>query len=299
MASPPPLPPDGGRGDRRRRDKPNPLHILEGVIRDYPDTAPDLDLVRSALLKVQRRAQERTRLLAAQGRHFKRGRDSARARLDALLHAAAGGVVVLPKSSAAPTADELRHAFHELKSREFPALAHAVKARTRRSSVGDLERLLGREVLIVAACLAAERAVVRGPDWAAGGDGAEARLPLRQAVARTAGRRLRRKAGLKTLGPIEGQLNLLVERSLRFAIDLLAAGGRLLAPAPGARFDPLRHEAMPGRPSEGDLVVRALLFPGFAVGAEPAAEKAVVYTDPKAPPPEQKRQGGGGAPPPP
>jgi hypothetical protein len=273
-SGPPPLPEEG----RPKKQKPNPLKIIENVIRDYPDTAQDLDLVRAAFLKVQRKAQERTRVLAAQAHHYKKGRDAAEARLDALLRAVADGAVFLPAPARAPSPEPLRLAFTELKVKDYPALARALHARARRFTVTDWQRFLGREVLLETTCLAAEKFVVHGAAWVTA-DEAEARLQLRQAVARSAERRLRRRSGLKALGALEGPFNLLVERSARFALDLLTAAGRLLAPHVGAPFDPRRHEALAGRPNEGALVVRALMFPGFAVGPGEAVEKAVVYTD--------------------
>jgi hypothetical protein len=73
-----------------------------------------------------------------------------------------------------------------------------------------------------------------------------------------------------------------LERSLHFLLDLLTTDPavRLLFPPLGSDFHPQHHEASPGRPTTGNLAVRATVFPGLIALEHPerTLAPALVYT---------------------
>jgi len=107
---------------------------------------------------------------------------------------------------------------------------------------------------------------------------------LRHHVAGNVAQGLARQVNYQVTTEVGQHLDAVIGSVLRLLSDLMTATppGRLLLPRDGCGFDPERHEPLAGRPSSGELRVKATLFPGYVILAEPAVvvvEKAVVYTE--------------------
>jgi hypothetical protein len=281
---PDPVPRRGQKGSRRKRSKTEEfLQRLDHISTAHPPARLLVDLARDAALEAYRKKAEKSRRLAADLDRMRRKRDVLNNRLVAVLHELTTGTVLLPRPPGPPPVDHdaLLAAFRRLRSTEFPALAQTLHDRAGRADVAAFQRFLVDEILIKGSRIVVEH-LLRHAGQTDGGVEMRFREQIRDHIAGHVDQGLARKVGYQMTADVGRDRNVLIERSIAFLTDLLTAAppGRLLAPLPEDPFDPLRHEATPGRPAEGNVQVLATLFPGYLIREDPdrVVEKALVFT---------------------
>ncbi len=280
--------PNKGRGGKRPRKPEKTLEFvqrLNQIATSFPAARLMVDMARDAGLELFRKQDKAIRKLAREWKRLNKKRHLLHDRLVQLLHELTTGPAVLPRPSGrAPVAhEELLKTFRRLQSQDYPALARSLHENAGRSSAAAYQRFLVEEILTNGSRVLVEyllRGVSRRPSAV---EDAEFYQELREHLAGNVVNGLAKKADYKVSPELARQSEQLIAHSLTFLEDLLTATppGRLLMPLPGSAFMPDRHEAIPGRPSTGQLKITAMMFPGYLVCADPerVEEKARVYTE--------------------
>jgi hypothetical protein len=260
------------------------MQRLDQIAAAHPPARLLVDLARDAAIEAYRKKKERTLRLASEVERMRKKRDLLHNRLLTVLHELTTGTVLLPRpaGSPAPSHDQLLETFRQLRSKSFPGLAQTLHARVGRSDVAAYQRFLVDEILIKGSRIVVEH-LLRQAGHAGGDDEGHFREQVRDYIAGNVDQGLARKLGYRMTADVGLDRDVVIDQSIAFLTDLLTATppGRLLVPLPHEPFDPLRHEASPGRPAEGNAVVLATLFPGYLIRDEPTriVEKALVFTD--------------------
>lgn len=243
------------------------------------------DLARDAAQEAFAKLVRRARRKEAKARKAQERAERWRSRLNDLLHELATGPVVLPPvpGSRPASHDDLTATFRKLKGDDVPRLAQAIRAAVGSGELPAFQRFLVEEIVVKGGRIVAEH-LVRLASRPAGADGEEEfSRQLRHHVAGNVVHVLARKANYKVTTEIGRHLDAVIGTVVGLLSDLMTAAppGRLLLPRDGSAFDPARHEPLAGRPSSGELRVKATLFPGYVILARPSVvvEKAVVYTE--------------------
>ncbi len=261
------------------------VQSLHQISTSFPAVRLMVDMARDAGLELFRKQDKTIRKLAREWKKLSKKRHMLHDHLVQLLHELTTGPGVLPRpSDRSPVEhEELLKTFRKLQSQDFPALARSLHEHAGRSSAAAYQRFLVEEILTNGSRVLVEyllRQVNRRPSAE---EEAEFFHELRDHLAGNVVIGLAKKADYKVSPELAKQCEQLIAHTLRFLDDLLTATppGRLLIPLPGSAFTPDRHEAIPGRPSTGQLKITAMMFPGYLVCAEPerVEEKARVYTE--------------------
>lgn len=275
---------------QRKKKKPGPelLTFLEQIAHAHPSSRLLVDLARDAALDTFRRLERKILAVETLTRKLHRTQQQAQdvqARLMKLLDELASGAVVLPRPAGRPTVphEELLATYRELKTHDLQGLAQALQLAIGKKDVATYQRFLVEEVLHKGCWSVAEYLFRHGRepyDAARVGEALERRGDY---LAGKVCQGLARKVGYQVTPELGSHLGGVIRKALHFLANLMLAepAGRLLMPPDNSAFDPEKHEPMYGRPSHGELRVRATVFPGYVVMEAPerVVEKAVVYTE--------------------
>jgi hypothetical protein len=282
--------PDPRRGRSKKRGAAKRAKTLEFVERldqiakGHPASRLLVDMAQDAGMEIFRKQAAQLRRLWHELGKMRQKRDGVRDRLMSLVHAITTTPPLLPRIAGRPAVahDELRQTFAQLQSRDFPDLALLLHDRIGRSDVARYQRFLVDEILIKGSRMLLEYLIHHVSEASSAEVETSFLGRLRDHIAGSLCHMLAKKAGYQMTPDAGKRRDALIDRSLAWLADLLTATppGRLIAPLSGSPFDPARHEPTAGRPSEGELKVTAMLFPGYLVcGEVPAvAEKAMVFT---------------------
>ena len=280
----------GKRAGRRQRSPSlldETLAQLEQIKQDTSllEVRIHADDVRDSVVQFGRAVHDELRRLAGDKRRLQKQCAELRTRLVELLNDLASGPVILPRAAdrSAVEHDQLLATFGQLRAEAFPALAGLIHEAAGRGEGPAYQRFLVHKILINGNRLLVENLVRQAGAGGARADEEEFLGKLRHYLAGKVCSGLARQVGYQVTPAVGQQLDDLLGRVLAFLLELLTATppGRLLLCPDNSPFDPERHEAMAGRPSDGDLRVTATLFPGYVVLSNPPLirEKALVYTD--------------------
>jgi hypothetical protein len=279
-----------GGADKRPRQPSALAELLAQLDRMKQDpTASEVrlrsDLARDSAEELFSKMRRQLRKQAGLLRKLQERSQRWRSRLTELLHELTTGPVVLPAVPGGTPVkqDELTVTFRKLKTHDVPGLAQAIHAAAGAGELPAYQRFLVEEIVVKGSRIVAEH-LIRLASAPVGRTGEEEFLGrLRHHVAGNVSRGLARQVNYKTTPETGQHLDAVIGAVLRLLNDLLTATppGRLLLPLDGGPFDPQRHEPLAGRPTTGELKVKATLFPGYVILAEPpvVVEKALVYTD--------------------
>lgn len=260
------------------------IRLLDQVQPDRAATRLQLDMARDSGLEVCRKMLQRINYLEQKVAHVRRRQRGTKTRLIQLLEALSSSPIRLPrpKNLAAPDLAHLEAEYRRLRSEDFPALTQTLHAAAGESDPLAYQLFLVEEMLEKSAPILVEHLVRDAHKPHPLEDANQFLAALHHHLIGSINQKLARKTSYRT-NPEVGQLIASVlDRCLRFLLDLLTTDppARLVFPALGSDFDPNRHEPLPGRPSSGNLLIRATLFPGLEVlnGPVRIVAPALVYT---------------------
>jgi hypothetical protein len=242
------------------------------------------DLARDSAEELFTKIRKQMRRQAIQLRRLQERSDRWRNRLTDLLHELSTGPVILPRVPGRPPVShqELTATFRKLKTHDLSGLAHALQAAVGGGELPAYQRFLVDEIVVKGARIVAEH-LIRLASEPGQPNEEEFMARLRHHVAGNVSQGLARQVNYKVTPEVGKHIDTIISVVLRLLNDLLTTTppGRLLLPRDGGPFDPERHEALAGRPTTGDLRVKATLFPGYVILSEPpvVVEKALVYTE--------------------
>lgn len=260
------------------------VRLLEQIQPQNATGRLQMDMARDAALDI---IKQLVRQVDKQRGRVDRGRRKRRAvheRFIGLLHDLTNGPLPLPRLPGRPEArhEDLVVTFRKLKTQDYPLFARTLHDAVGKGDSAAFQHLLVDEVFIKGSCILVEyliRHAARLPSPEEEKDFLES---LRHHIAGNVLQELSKHANYAVTLEVGQQLDALLVRTLSFLVDLLTASppGRLVVPENGTPFDPETEEALNPKASGEGRVVRATLFPGYAV-LEPARtvrEKALVIT---------------------
>lgn len=281
----------GDRSARRARVKGELKAAIKEFVRLMDQARPEkaatrlqLDMARDAGLDACRKMLRRLTALDARLKRARQRSDAARERHLTLLDDLASGSVIFPRPAGLVPADpaKLDGAFAELRSRDFPALAETLRTATGQAETIAYERYLAEEFFRKGSAILAEHLVREGRHPLPIADEVQFLDKLRHHLAGNVQQTLMQQSGTKVTQEVAQEIDAVLVRSLRFLLHHLTISPprRLLMPTMGTDFDPELHEASPGRPTEGAVVIRTTIFPGCVELSQPqrVLAKALVYT---------------------
>jgi hypothetical protein len=285
------LPDPGQRGGakKRRRLKSKKIAEVFTLLDKVPATSPvarlAVDQVRDACRETFAQLTTRMNRLAGEVVRAKKKRDQFYDRLVRLLGAATSGAVLLPRPPDRPAVEheQLVQTLRDFKAHGFIELAQVLHEASGKSGVTAFQTFLVDTILVEGSQVVAEQLILHGRDL--GSEEAQTRVQerLRDHIGKRVDQGLARTVGYRMPPEIGQQRDDLIARAITFLGDLLTTTppARLLTPAPDSPFDAELHEPLAGRPSNGDVTVARMLFPGYVVLGEPeeVLEKASVYTE--------------------
>jgi hypothetical protein len=254
---------------------------LDRIKQTFPASALQADMVRDTLVDLHRLARRQAKLI----RRLRQAREERHVRLVELLHELATGGVILPRTPgrAALPHEQLLATYRRLRAHDFLALAQILHEVIGRGEVPAYLRFLVDEILAKGSLILVEHMIRQAPHTRSQEDEDTFLERLRHHISGNVVHGLGKQVQYQVTPEVGEHIQNLVKTVTRFLTDLLTANppGRLLVARPETPFDPERHEPIPGRPSTGDLEVRATLFPGYIVLDSPPriVEKAQVYTE--------------------
>lgn len=260
------------------------VRLIEQVPSDKATTRLQLDMARDAGVEVFRQMLGRLEYLEEKVARLRNKREAARNRLLSLLTDLSVGPIPLPRPRGLPPVEpeDVVQLYLELGARNYPDLARTLHDAAGSSDVVAYQRFLVEEILLKGNAILAEHLVREANKSQPFRNEGEFLERLRHHLAGKVHRKLARQTGYQVSPEVGTEINSVLVRSLRFLLDLLTSHppGRLIFPTLGSDFDPQRHEAIPGRPTTGTLLVRATIFPGYVIlsDSERIVAKALVYT---------------------
>ncbi len=261
------------------------IRLIDQIQPDKPAMRLQLDMAKDAGLDACKKLLRRIIQLDARAARLRERRDAARERLLTLLDDLASGAVLFPRPIGLPEVDpaKLDALFAELKSNDFPALAKRLSEVTAKQAEPiAYERYLVEEFFRKGSAILAEHLVREGRRPLPIEDEVQFLDKLRHHLAGNVHRVLRQQSNYQVTQEVAHEIDQTLVRTLRYLLHLLTMNPprRLVLPMMGAAFDPTVHEAVPGRPQSGDVLVRATIFPGCITLDQPPRilSKAVVYT---------------------
>lgn len=260
------------------------VQLLERLRPEQTAQRLQFDMARDAGLEGVKQLVGQNAKLQMRLTRAKRRRHVVQSRLTGILNDLAMGPVRLPRPVGLPAVDQeqLEHTYRELGSTDYPALAEKLHAAIGQSDILAFQRFLVDEALLRGTVLLAEHLLRFKGELRL----AEKELAfldeLRHHLVVTFGKKLAERTNYLVTPELGQEIDALMGKTLRFLVDLLTSDpvARLIVPSLGSDFDPEKHEAISGRPTEGSLHVRATMFPGLIVFAETprVVAKARVYT---------------------
>lgn len=273
-------------GPRRR-----PPAVVTEFVRLLDEIRPDqsaarlkFDMARDAGLEGFRELLSQLQRAQLRLARTRRRRNVIHSRLMGILGDLATGPVRLPRPAGLPpvTQEQVEQAYHELREKDYPATAEALHAAIGQSDVLAFQRFLVEEALVKGNVILVEHLVRYGVHPRPAEQELHFLDDLRHHMAGVIGHALAKQTGYLVTPEVGVGVDALLGKTLRFLVDLLTSEPpiRLLAPTMGSDYDAARHEPTPGRPDTGTLQVRATVFPGLLVYADPprVLAKAQVFT---------------------
>ena len=279
----------GGGADKRPKLPPALADLLGQLDKMKQDPTGSqvrlrADLARDSAEELFVKMRRQLRRQASQIRKLEERSDRWRGRLTDLLHELSVGPVILPPLPGGTPAshDELTERFRKLKNHDVAGLAQTLKAAVGGGELPAYQRFLVDEIVVKGCRIVAEH-LIRLASATGPNNEREFMDRLRHHVAGNVVQGLARQVNYQVRPEVGQHLDGVIGSALRLLEDLLTTTppGRLVLPRDGSPFDPERHEPLAGRPSTGELRVKATLFPGYVILGSPAVvvEKAVVYTE--------------------
>ncbi len=260
------------------------VRLLEEIRPDHSAARLKFDMARDAGLEGFRELLRQLQRLQARLARTRRRRNVIHSRLTGILGDLASGPVRLPRPQGLPpvSQDELAQTYHDLREKDYPAVAEALHAAIGQSDVLAFQRFLVEEVLIEGNVILVEHLVRYGVHPRPPEQELAFLDELRHHMAGVINQALAKQTGYLVTPEVGVRIDGLLSKTLRFLVDLLTSDppARLLVATMGSDYDPARHEPSAGRPDSGTLQVRATVFPGLIIYADPprVVAKAQVFT---------------------
>jgi hypothetical protein len=260
------------------------VRLLDEIRPDQSAARLKFDMARDAGLEGFRELLSQLQRVQLRLAKTRRRRNVIHSRLVGILGDLATGPVRLPRPAGlGPVSqDQLEQTYLELREKDYPAAAEALHAAIGQSDVLAFQRFLVEEALVKGSVILVEHLVRYGVHPRPAEQELHFLDELRHHMAGVVNQGLAKQTGYLVTPEVGGRIDALLGKTLRFLVDLLTSDppARLLAPTMGSDYDPARHEPSPGRPDSGTLQVRATVFPGLMVYADPprVVAKAQVFT---------------------